>query len=158
MIGFANEEILFSVLCAVIYGVIFSFLYRLTVIAFRVICHLPALAGEIVGFESIFPAPSIKATVATRREGAFFAFLSTILWFFGLLLLSYRCLDGQIRFYMLVLSSASLYIFNSAFCDILNGFSVLLIDLTVLVISTALRLLILPLKRLFKFNLYKKEK
>ncbi len=148
MMGFSGREILLSVLYAFIFGLGYSLFYQLILISFETLKSLPRLAREILGSEKIFPSPSIKKEIKDRKFGAVFAFFSVFLFFVGFLLLSYLALDGQLRLYMLIISSASFYIFNSAFFVVLSNAFILLFDCLIFIFSTALRIIILPFRRL----------
>ena len=148
MMGFSGREILLSVLYAFLFGLGYSLMYQLILISLEAVKSLPRLAREILGSEKIFPSPSIKKEIKDRKFGAVFAFFSVFLFFVGFLLLSYLALDGQLRLYMLVISSASFYVFNSAFFVVLSNIFILLFDCLIFVFSTAFRIIILPLKRL----------
>ena len=151
MIGFTSREILLSVLFSAIYGVVFSVIYQLLITLFHVLKSTPDLIINILKSSKILPAPDVKCLVKDQKVGGGFAFFSVILYFLGFLLLSYLSLDGQLRLYMLVISSASLYISNLTFCVFLKELALFLLNLIVLLLSTVLRLVILPAKRLISF-------
>ena len=152
MIGFSEQELIISALYAVIYGILFSFAYRLFSILIHVIKEAPRLCSEVVFANKIFPAVKINSRLGNGKNGPISAFFSTVLYFIGFLLLSYFCLDGQLRVYMLVISSASLYVFNFAFFVILSRIAIILTDGILFLVSTAVRLVILPFKFIFTVN------
>ena len=132
-----------------IYGLFFSLLYVVSTIICTTLKSLPALLKEIFFFDKILPTPSVKVIIKKNKNGGLFAFFSVLLFFIGFLFLSYFLLDGEIRLYMMALSSASLFLFYSAFCDILKGLFVFLFDGVLLLLSVAMRLLITPFKALY---------
>lgn len=150
MIGFTSGEILISALCALAFGIVYSVIHQLALILSRVFKSLPDIIREIMQAEKLLPPPSVKERVKEEKEEGVFAFFSVIGFAIGFLLLSYYALDGQLRLYMLIISSASLYFANSTFFVFLRGLSTLLLDFFLFVLSTLLRLLIIPIKRLFK--------
>ena len=150
MIYFSPAEILCSLLHAVVFGMGFSFFYQLFVAILRTAKSIPGLMNEILFAERIFPFPSVKGKFKEGEEGGMTAFLSVIFFFLGFLLLSYFSLDGRVRIYMLVVSSASLYAFNYAFSVILGAFFCNAFDLILAVASTVIRCVMLPFKLLFR--------
>ena len=150
MIVFSFTEILISLLYAVIFGLCFSIFYGVISVLYVSLKSMQKLIYQIVFFDKILPSPSIKKEIKQGEKGPFFAFLSVLAFFLGFMLTSYFALDGDIRLYMLLLSSASFYIFYSAFCGVLKVGCVLLFDAFLFVISTTLRSIIAP----FKYALY----
>ena len=150
MIYFSPVEILCSLLHAVVFGMGFSFIYQLFVVILRTVKSIPGLMNEILFAERIFPFPSVKGKIKEGEEGGMTAFLSVIFFFLGFLLLSYFSLDGRLRIYMLVVSSASLYVFNCTFSVILRAFFGNAFNLILALASTVIRCATLPFKRLFR--------
>ena len=128
MIVFSFTEILISLLYAVIFGLCFSIFYGVISVLYISLKSMQKLIYQIVFFDKILPSPSIKKEIKQGEKGPFFAFLSVLAFFLGFMLTSYFALDGDIRLYMLLLSSASFYIFYSAFCGVLKVGCVLLFD------------------------------
>ena len=147
MMTFTGREILLSALYALIYGGGFSFVYQLLIILVRTVKAMPSLAVEILNADKIFPSPRVKNAINKGKEGALFAFFSVVLFFIGFQLLSYLALDGQLRIYMLALSSAAFYITNLAFYTFLRIICITLFDIIILLLSTAVRVLVLPVKK-----------
>ena len=147
MIGFSFDETVFSVLCAVIFGIGFCFFYTVNSIIFLSLKNMPKIFLEIIVFDKVFPSPSIKIGIKEGKTGGIYAFFSVVAFFIGYMLLCYFTLDGEIRLYMLVISSASFFLFYSAFCDISKTIFIFVFDLALCLISTVVRLMILPFKK-----------
>lgn len=149
MMDFSFEEIISSVLYALIYGAGFSIFYMLISLFFVMIRAFRQVFVEIISFDKILPSPTVKIDNTESGGGGFFAFLSVVLFFVGFLFLSYFTLDGVIRFYMLVLSSASVYILYSAFYGFLRKVIVMIFNHILFLFSTIVRLVIFPVKHIF---------
>ena len=155
MMGFSSIEILNSVLFAVIYGAFFAFIYESVRLALLVFKSLPKVCSEILVFEKIFPTPPITKAVKSAKTGRPFSFFSVLAFFFGFSVISYISLDGDIRLYMLILSSASFFLFYSTFWDFYRWLILSILDLIFIPLSVFFRCLLIPFKCCFIFFKYK---
>ncbi len=151
MITFSFEEILFSILAALCYGLIFSAGLSLFLVIIRVAFSIPVAAGEIYRFEKIFPLPKFKGINTERKCGTVTWILAIAAYWLGFCLVSYLALDGEIRLYMLVLSFASLYLSNSAFSVFFTKLFSYLLRIFLIVLFLFFRLLFAPIKVLISF-------
>jgi len=149
MMVFSGKEIMLSVIYAIIYGFGFSLFYQALLVLSVSIKLLPNLFVEILRFERIMPPPSAKKNIKNGKSGPILAFFSVLLFFIGFIIISYIFLDGEIRVYMLFLSSASLFVLYSAFCDFFKNIFSFFFDLILLVVSTLIRSLVLPFKKIY---------
>lgn len=152
MMSFSEREILLSVVYSMIYGVIFSSFYSFILVTSSMVKSIPIVLKKILVFDKLLPAPKTRSCI-TKSSGKITAFLSVIAFALGFSLLSYIALDGQIRIYMLVLSSASLYISNFVFFGIFEAVISSVFDIVIFVISLSVRCLIMAVK---KVNFVKK--
>ena len=148
MMGFSAREVLLSVVYSVAYGAAYSLIYKTLEFLINLIFVFPEYLCTQLREEKIISLISIKGKIKGRKNGPIFTFFSTLTYFTGFLLLSYFSLDGDIRLYMLILSSASLYIFNLTFCDFWHKILTTLFDIVFALLFAALRLVILPIKSL----------
>ena len=107
MIGFSGREILLSILYAAIYGAIFCVVIELVKTFIRVCKAMPKILCS--------DFKNIKYYMLKEAEGDVFAFLCVFSFFLGYLLLSYFSLDGQLRLYMLIISSAVYFLSKMTF-------------------------------------------
>ena len=136
MMGFSGREVLLSCLYAIAFGVG----YYLILEAFRMLSRFCKALPRMIRLE----VKSVKNYMNRKTEGSFFTFFSVFLFFLGFLLLSYFALDGQLRIYMLILSTAVYFLLDFTFSAILeDAFSRLL--------AVALFIIILPVRKIAKF-------
>jgi hypothetical protein len=156
MMGFTGEELLLSVLHAVIYGGACSVIYCIL----KLLCDLPSSLGrvckDIAVYENILSVKEPQRYVILGKRGWLFSFLGLIAYFVGFLLLSYYSLDGQVRIYMLLISSASFYVFDLSFCVVLRRIILFLFYQILAIVTVALRIVLLPIK-IFVRKFYKKD-
>ena len=155
MMSFSFFEIITSLFYAIIFGLGYSLFYAVIFIIYLSFKDIPSLFCQIVVFDKILPSPSIKKGIKEGKCGPLFAFLSVLTFFLGVMFASYFALDGEIRLYMLVLSSASFYIFYLTFYDVFRTIFILLFDMILFVVTLSLRLIITPFKTLL-YNLNNK--
>lgn len=146
MIGFSFLEIINSLLYSFIYGLGASALYVVVSNIYLILKSLPDLFYEIIIFDKILPSPNFKKCLKVGKKGPIFAFVSVFLFFIGFMLVSYFALDGEIRLYMLILSSAAFYVFYSTFYDILKNILIVVSNAFIFIISTTFRLAVMPFK------------
>jgi hypothetical protein len=156
MMGFTGEELLLSVLHALIYGAIFSAVYQMMRIAFDMILALPTACKDMLIYKNIFSVTDFNRYTSVDKRGWFFSFFSLIAYFLGFLLLSYYSLDGQVRIYMLLISSATFYAFNLSFCVVFRRIVLFLLGQILAIVTVALRIVLLPIK-IFVRKFYKKD-
>ena len=149
MIGYTSYELIWSVAHALIYGAFFAFVYQLALILRGLIVSIPSLLCEVVFYEEFFVPPRLKDHIEGGKTGSLFAFFSLLSYFLGFILLSYYSLDGQIRLYMLAITSASLYIFNISFCVVLRAVITFLLDVLLVVVAITVRIILLPIKIIY---------
>ena len=150
MIGYTSSELLLSVLHAMIYGAIFSVIYQLALLIYGL-----SLRGALVVYDKFFSLPRLRGKLSLTDFGGIFAFFSLLGYFIGFLLLSYYSLDGQLRLYMLAVSSATFYCFNLSFCVILRNIIIFLLDLILAFLTLGVRIILLPIRILI--NIFQKK-
>ena len=145
MIAFSIEEIAFSILAALCYGLIFSAGLSFVLALIGVAFCAPA-AGKIYMYEKIFPLPTFKELNINRKFGMTTWILSIALYWLGFCLLSYLALDGELRLYMLVLSFASFYLSNFAFSAFFTKLFLYFSRVFLIVLSLVFRMIFAPIK------------
>ena len=156
MMGFTGEELLLSVLHALIYGAIFSVVCQMMSIVCDMILALPTVCKDMLIYKNIFSVTDFNRYTSVDKRGWFFSFFSLIAYFLGFLLLSYYSLDGSLRVYMLLIASASFYVFDLSFCVILRKTVLFLIGKILMIVTVAIRILLLPIM-FFVRKFYKKD-
>ena len=146
MIGFTGEEILYSVLYALVYGAGFALIYRFVSLLFRMLKSIPSICSDALFSKDNFKFNNTFDYVKKQNVGAIYRFLSVIAFALGFILLSYLALDGEIRLYMLILSTASVYLVNLAFSVVFNRLFVFLINALVFAFVFVIRVIFLPLR------------
>ena len=106
MISYSNEEILHSIIYALLYGLAFSFFNFCFDIANTFFLSI-FYRVKIVRKED-----NNDIVLAKNRTGlgGFLVFMKIFLFSLGFMVLSYVALDGVVRIYMLVLCFASFYL------------------------------------------------
>ena len=151
MSGFSFSEILCSVFCAILYGAIFSILYCTIecLIYFLNLCKYIPKHGI---FYSKILSLSIDTDVKeTNKKNTFFIFLRIIMFAIGFMLLSYITLDGKIRLYMLILSSASYLISNFVFFTFFKRIVTWIFEKIFMFLVVIFRLFAFPIKIFVQF-------
>ena len=155
MIGYTSSELLLSVLHAAIYGAIFSIIYQLALLIYGLSLRGASMLCEMVVYDKFFSLSRLRGKLSLTDFGGIFAFFSLLGYFIGFLLLSYYSLDGQLRLYMLAVSSATFYCFNLSFCVILRNIIIFLLDLILDFLTLAVRIILLPIRILI--NIFQKK-
>jgi hypothetical protein len=144
---FSSEEIWLSIISALIYGAIFEIIC----IAFTVLTAY--LTGLLRLPKSVFfyrgrllstpysKAGCFDAAVTGRISQLISHSIGVVCFFVGLLLLSYYCLDGIIRIYVLVLVLSSLYLTRVLLRPIVTKAFFCLLRLILSVVTVALRII-----------------
>lgn len=144
MMGFTIDEILSSLLYASIYGVLYSAFWSLASLVCSVLSVTWAILRECFWFKKIFPLPDFRRKMDLHKRGRVFLLLAILLFALGFILISYFALDGEIRIYMLFISSAVLYLSNYVFCDFFGKIFLYLINRILQILCLLLRLIISP--------------
>ena len=155
MIKSELSEIYFSIISALVFGLIFSaFLYFFTFL--RAIVR-----GLALGFQSLsskeaaLPLFKEKCPDFLKKRGSISQFLYILLLSVGFSVLSYYSLDGQIRIYMVIVYSASIFMSNNVFFRI----SKMVLPFILSLIFTPLRKSVKVIRSIFeKFALKNKRK
>ena len=155
MMGHSLWRIVASVLSAASFGAIFSCVLAVASSALEVGKRALVLLKEIVRFEHILPLPSFRKYIFEendRKDMPVWLSISAIpLFAIGFSLLSYLTLDGQLRIYMLLISSAALYLSNIVFSNFFHRLFLLICTVFFAVISLPIRCLIAPFRALLRF-------
>ena len=147
---FTREEIIFSVICSLAYGVLFSVLFCIVKISREiglVFLHQFATAPDS---NSKSDNTEQKPSKFRGEIGAFTILFLSIAFTVGFCLMSYLSLDGEIRLYMLVLSFASFYLSKFAFFDFCERLILLFLDKIFWIISRLIRVVFLPILKALK--------
>ena len=149
---FSSEEILSSVISAILFGGAFAFFCVLASNVFRQAVALIISGRQIFSYVGIFDVPRLEYEYRASKTGLLsqmFAFFFTVLFGVLFILLSYYSLDGSLRIYMFL-------IFGSAFLAIyltLNKYLTQIFDAIFSFIFKALvyaiRLVFLPTRCFF---------
>ena len=116
MIGFTLDEIIGSVFYAICYGFIFSLVEFLLTLSYKIFTKVAYQLTE--KFKK--GDNTRKKTESIHKKADKLLPLKIFLFGIGFCLLSYIALDGEVRIYMLILSSASLFISKLAFLRLLK--------------------------------------
>lgn len=101
---FSASEIYLSVISATVYGAICGIFYIFIMLLFR---YGRTIVNSIAKASIVAPDDATESPVPE-----ILAFLFTVAFGIGFILLSYYSLDGEIRVYMLILSLCSLLVFS----------------------------------------------
>ena len=145
MIIFSSREIAFSVLCALVYGCCFSVFSSLISVILGLFERIKKMPLDLIKYEKITsfdtPIRGNDSRKAKLGEKIFNLFLFTV----GFILLSYLCLDGILRVYMLFICSASFYLSKIAFSDFLSRALILLFDVLYRAFTIIFRVFFYPI-------------
>ena len=148
MIDFDLRVIIPSIICAVIFGAGFGFFYCIITLVKTTLERIPKVGRDIMIFDKIFPLPPFEYLSEGQNAGRFITGVSIILFGVGFSILSYVALDGQIRIYMLLFSSASFFLSKFLFSEICVKLFLLVLKQIIRAFALALRIIILPFKLL----------
>ena len=149
MIAFSTYETIISVLYAALYGACFCILYSLMIIIRNIINSLVDLMENIVCYDKIFVLPKGIVSKNDRNIGASFLFISIILYVIGIVLVSYAALDGIIRLYMIIISSALFFLLKFAFFNKFNKILFAIFDYFLSFVCVLMRIILFPAKFLY---------
>ncbi len=153
MITFTYKEIADSILYAILYGVSFAVFYSALVLVRSIFYSLPDIVKKTVKFDKIFPLPNFSHVGKSTKTGKILSFISPLLFCLGFCVLSYISLDGIIRIYMLILSSASFYLAKIAFYEFFIRIFLLIFRLVLQSFTIIARCLILPIRQIKRYIL-----
>lgn len=153
MITFTYKEIADSILYAILYGVSYAVFYSALVLVRSIFYSLPDIVKKTVKFDKIFPLPDFSQVGKSTKTGKILSFISPLLFCLGFCVLSYISLDGIIRIYMLILSSASFYLAKIAFYEFFIRIFLLIFRLVLQSFTIIARCLILPIRQIKKYIL-----
>ncbi len=146
MIAFSTYETIISVLYAVLYGACFCILYSLMIILRNIINSLVDLMRNIVCYDKIYVMPKGIVSKNDRNISASFLLISVILYVIGIVLVSYAALDGIIRLYMIIISSALFFLLKNAFFSKLNRLFFVIFDYFMALGCILMRIVLFPVK------------
>lgn len=144
MISFSTQEIIISVVYALIWGTVFCAGYSAALLVVNILKSLQSIIKDIFVFDRIFALPDFEKYITHRSAGPVNLFLSIILYTVGFNLISYFSLDGIIRAYMLFISSASFFISKIAFFDFLSKLFGKIISFALGIFSVLCRIAVTP--------------
>lgn len=151
MISESLPEIYFSIISALIFGLIFSALvstFRLFFTLFNSVIYLLP--------KSILKKIDLKEITATfnlslKKEGRVALFFKIVFLAIGFSLLSYFALDGEIRLYMVFFYSAAIFVSNIAFLALSKFILPPLVLLFLIPLRFLLKIIAIPSKHIFGF-------
>lgn len=108
------NTILHSIFFATIYGVLFAITSTIVSIMISLLSKLPEIIREVFVYDGLFSNP--KFLLSKNTPTSFSTFASVLCFTLGFIILSYYSLDGEIRIYMFIISTASYYLARFAFC------------------------------------------
>lgn len=150
MIVFTSQEIAFSLLCAVIFGVLFSVICSLMTVLFSLLKKIRTFPHDIIKYDKISSVTVSKTPSSAKKTSLAGKIFGIILFTVGFVLLSYLCLDGTIRVYMIFLSIASFYLSKVAFFDFLQKALIVLTDILYRYVVVIFRVFLYPLSFIFR--------
>ncbi len=148
MIGFGREEIIMSVLYALVFGAGLCMVRTMINTVFEIFPLLRQMIICAVKFDKILDFPKINLH-HTSKNRPVWDFFAVILFSLSFMLLSYYSLDGQIRLYMIFCVFAAFYLSKIAFFGFLESLFSKILCLIFSLLSVLLRILILPFTSIF---------
>jgi len=158
MIYFSFSEILLSILHALLYGVIFGSVYHVIRSLIFIIKSLVRFPKDVLFYNKLFFFCGCGIITIKSNENKFIgaakAFLETVIFTLGYILLMYYAVDGEVRVYLLLFSLLGLKLsFVSKGVLFLVTRCLLIIEYCILIIF---RLGFFPFHKLFDYllNIY----
>lgn len=156
---FSIQETYYSILSAAVYGCFFSFLcticYLLTEYAKMLFFALKCTVIYDGSLFSHLSKSDIKKEADGGLESEIFAAIKTVIFFLGLLLVSYVSLDGDIRIYVVAVAACTFYLSDKLLVRFFTRALIFLFDKFIYVLTVFLRIILFPLRLIFVFA-YKK--
>lgn len=150
MIAFSGREIAYSVISALIFGAGLSVLASLMEVLGIVFQNMRNFTRDIFKFEKLTELSSVKFNKENQKKAIILRNIGIVAFTVGFILLSYFCLDGIIRIYMVILCFASFYLSKFTFSDFLRRVLIAFISLLYRCLVITLRLLLYPIILLFR--------
>ncbi len=150
MIYFTIDEIWRSMLIAVFYGIIYAII-RSCFITIYILCFdLIDSIKQIIVYEK--PMEKVVFTKnALKKEGRpITIFISVVLYFIGYIIASYIALDGNLRIYVLILSSAAFYLSKTLIIDKFEYYLSKILRFQLSFLTVFIRMIIYPLRRIYQ--------
>ena len=148
MITFGYKEILFSLFVSMLYGLIFASLVCIIDVFSELFKRFLNIPKDIFFYEKLKSKVMENPIGKSAKKRQIMIFFYTILFFAGFMIASYFSLDGQIRLYMLFLSSASLYVSNITIIGLLRRLFSSTSHLLYSFFAYSLRYAVYPFKRI----------
>lgn len=120
MIYFTSDEILISIICALIFGGAIAIIFVLLDSIWRVL-HFCIENARLIYMPKMPLSQIFKRNFAREYDcSAAEVTVRVVSCAVGFILLSYAVLDGEIRLYMLFLASASFYLSKNTLCRLVK--------------------------------------
>ena len=149
MIGFTTAEIIISVISALIYGLFFAFATFIARVVAMLLKGVPSLLRAVID-KSMDILPWLRTVSFKSLDGSATGcstFFKIIAFTVGIILLSYRFLDGSLRSYIIILAAISYFCVKGIAPSAVNRIPCALRNLVLRCAYIPLRLLIYPLVR-----------
>ena len=146
---FSAEEILFSVFCSVIYGVIFALLTLSVVLILDIVIAFPRRIKK--GFSYSGRLAAVEPFIQDKPIPVFFTVSGIILFFIGYVLLSYYSVDASFRLYVLLISGGTYLICTHIFKRFLRPVAVSILNRLLIIFIVTARVMTFPLLKLFVY-------
>lgn len=152
MIFFSLNEIMISVLLAILYGACFAGFIDLFILFRNVIVSLPGLMRDVLEYDKLFNLPSEILKKNRYNINSISLFFCFLIYVIGFIFISYASLDGMIRIYMIVISSASLFVTKNKIFDKLYVVLFGAINFILGLLCVAIRVFLYPFKKVLFFK------
>lgn len=152
MIFFSLNEIMISVLLAILYGACFAGFIDLFILFRNVIVSLPGLMRDVLQYDKLFNLPSEILKKNRYNINSISLFFCFLIYVIGFIFISYASLDGMIRIYMIVISSASLFVTKNKIFDKLYVVLFGAINFILGLLCVAIRAFLYPLKKVLFYK------
>ena len=153
MILFDYNDVLLSMLYALIFGFSFAFVYSIILLIKRALVSLPSIVKDVFFLQKSITAKSFDYLLNNVIPGRLLLAFSIVIYGIGFFLLSYVVLDGQIRIYMLIISFAAFYLSKFAFYDLIFKILIRLCIVFLKGLTIVIRWIFHPIKKcLFAFR------
>ena len=150
MIAFSTDEIVRSVYYSILYGMLYCGFISIFQVASGLLLSLKELLNHVLNYEKIFILPKRILSTKFGKIGPFTVFLYFIFYSIGFVLLSYLTLDGIVRIYMIIISSATIFLLKPTFYAFSSKIVLEAFELFLKISCVFIRIIILPVKLVIK--------
>ena len=149
MTAFSVQEVIFSALFSFVYGGIYAVFLSILTVILNLVHSLKTFKISIFSYDNIFKFKERIIAKNQNFESGILLFFEILLFSLGIILTSYVALDGVIRLYVLIIASASIFLFKITFSPLFLAFSSFVLEVFCRIFCIFMRFSLYPILKFY---------